>query len=171
VLIVEGSHDEDVIRHYFKSDLSRARIVLLKLYGINEALALVELDYLSKLGLPLVTLWDSGDKEEKIKQQLETLGSKVQHVTHGRPDIVCLLPRGAAGEAAGVPFPGWRRLEERWALTNPRKNFKAFIKDEVGVTVDRHFINSVLSRSDPRRRPADLVRAMNHALATIHDPQ
>src|SRR5262249_859175 len=96
VLIVEGLNDEQVLRHYFTSDLSRQRIVLLKLYGVNEALALVELDYLSKLGLPLVMLWDSGDKEDKIKQQLHALGSRVRQVTHGRPDIVCLIPRRAA---------------------------------------------------------------------------
>jgi energy-coupling factor transporter ATP-binding protein EcfA2 len=167
VLIVEGAQDEQVIRHYFKDELSRQRIIVLKLYGVDEALALVELEYLSMLGVPLVMLWDSGEKEDKIKQQLRTLGSRVQHVTHGRPDIVCLLPRDAVSEVAGRPFPGWRRLETKWKRTNTRKNFKLLVQDELQMPVDGHFIHQVLSHTDPRRPPADLVRAMNEVLATI----
>ena len=59
VLIVEGKHDQQVIRYFYGEELANHRIIVLRLHGVKETLALVELEYLAKLGLPLTYLCDN----------------------------------------------------------------------------------------------------------------
>jgi hypothetical protein len=63
VVVVEGEHDREVIRKFYAGDLAKHRILLLSLRGVSEALALVELEYLSMLGLPITWLTDNARAE------------------------------------------------------------------------------------------------------------
>lgn len=165
VLILEGRHDEQVIRHYFGRELAAQRTIILRLYGINEALALVELDYLSMLDIPMVMLWDAGPKEDKILATLQRHGSAIRQVTHGAVDIACMLPDESVRAAVRPDFPGWEALAQDWQQTRPRPNFKAYVASRLGITINGAFIANVLAKSS--HPSAGLTRAMQEAFTEL----
>jgi energy-coupling factor transporter ATP-binding protein EcfA2 len=184
VLIVEGVHDVAVVRHYYDRHLRERRMLMLPLHGLHEALSLVELEFLSRLDVPLVLLCDNARREllrkgrlpdvptaeeQKIFLLLLSLSgaSRLHVVSHGLPDVICALPDAAVAtvvRAAGQEqWAGWARVAE--AARRRGTPIKDHLADRLGVTVDAHFVAEVLRAADPALPAASLDRAMQEALA------
>jgi len=193
-LVVEGEHDAQVLRHFYGRDLNRGRVALLRLRGVNNALALLQLGHLSTLGKPLYVIfdnvrteWVTGEarptglpsREEKIIDQLRRLWNDpnvdLRVEPFSSPDIICALPgdavRRALSEAfrgkAGT-FLGWDPIVTSYEVAGSKGQFKdfAFRQMQLGATGDE-FIAEVLARSE--RLPllgSDLHRSIEHVLAS-----
>ena len=57
-LIVEGAHDEAVVRHFYSHELDRHRIVLLPARGAQKVRSLIEAELLALLDVPMIILFD-----------------------------------------------------------------------------------------------------------------
>jgi energy-coupling factor transporter ATP-binding protein EcfA2 len=181
VLVVDGAHDRMIIERLYADELTRRRVIILSLRGIHEALALVELEYLIRLGIPLVFLCDNVSRaflerpnlsreatpeEQKIftffrwaKQDPDV---SVEIRSHGLPDILFALPDKATRKVVGGRFAGWK------TLTGIRGGKKA-LAAALGVdVVDGRFIERVLSHCDATSRPAaELEQAMQEVFAAL----
>lgn len=183
-LIVEGKHDEQIIRRFYGDRLAQHRMPLLSLHGVHETLALVELEYLCRLGVPLVYLCDNLSDEFLKRPRLEAGASSEEqklfmffaakrrdpsveiHVrSHGLPDIIFALPEDAVRAVVGAGFRGWQPLRNIYAGHDP----KSRLASELGVpAVNGRFIEAVLDAGPPDIRPADaLETAMQCVFALV----
>ena len=186
VLIVEGAHDAAVVRHYYDRQLRERRMLMLPLHGLHEALSLVELEFLSRLDVPLVLLCDNARRELLRKGRLPEVPTPEEHkifllllslsgasrlhvVSHGLPDIVCALPDAAVASvvrAAGHgEFPGWARVAD--GARRGRATIKDHLADRFGLAVDTAFVEEVLRAAGPAPPAASLDRAMEEALTIV----
>ena len=173
VLIVEGIHDDLVIRHFYGAELDRARVLMLPLEGVNEAKALLELRYLAMLDRPLVALFDSirANFREKPREEWakeETVASElgIPVCSHGLPDIICALPEDAVRKI--VPgFTDWSSVVAAYKGTVAKSNFKTFFGEQFRLEPPRRrWVERVLHRCGPDDRPdLTLERAMQETLA------
>lgn len=193
-LVVEGEHDKHVLRHFYGRELDRARISILPLRGVNQALALLQLGHLSTIGKPLYVIFDSvraelvtgeatptglASREERVIDQLRRLWSDpnvdLRFEPFSSPDIICALPEDAVRRAvsdafrgkAGT-FPGWNPIVASYEAAGSKGQFKDFAlaQMQLGATADE-FVAEVLARSD--RSPllgSDLHRSLEHVLAS-----
>lgn len=193
-LVVEGDHDVRVLRHFYGRELNRARVAILPLRGVKEALALLQLGHLSTIGKPLYVIFDSvraewvtggtpptglPSREEKEVDQLRRLWTDenvdLRVEPFSAPDIICALPPDAVERAladafrgrAGT-FPGWRPIVESYEAAGSKGRFKDFAlkQMQLSATADE-FIKEVLERSD--RTPllgSELHRSIEHILAS-----
>jgi hypothetical protein len=58
VCLVEGLHDEMVLRHFYREDFARHRILVLPTRGARNVNAIIDAPWLSRMGLPLIILFD-----------------------------------------------------------------------------------------------------------------
>jgi energy-coupling factor transporter ATP-binding protein EcfA2 len=184
VLIVEGVQDVAVVRRYYDRRLRERRMLVLPLHGLNEALSLLELEFLARLDIPLVLLCDNTREEllrkgrlpgtptaeeQKVFLLLLSLrgAARLHVVSHGLPDIVAALPEAevaaAVRAAGGAKFSGWARLAE--GARRQRTSLKDHFAERLGVTVDGAFLDGVLRAVDPAAPAPELDRAMQEALA------
>src|SRR5581483_2133604 len=189
VLVVEGAQDVAVLRRYYDRHLRERRVLVLPLHGLNEALSLLELEFLARLDVPLVLLCDNAREEllrrgrlpgtptaeeQKVFLLLLSLrgAARLHVVSHGLPDIVAALPEAAVGAAlraaGGGTFPGWARLAE--GARRRKISLKDHFAQRLGVTVDGAFVDSVLRAADPAAPAPELDRAMQEALAVAGVP-
>jgi hypothetical protein len=193
-IVVEGEHDRLALRHFYGRELNRARVAVLPLRGVNEALALLQLGHLSTLGKTLHVIFDSvraewvtgearptglPSREEKIIDQLRRLWSNptvdLSVESFSSPDIICVLPEDAVRRAlaeafhgkAGT-FPGWDAIIASYIAAGSKGRFKdyAFQQMHLGVTAD-DFLEAVLARSDEAPLlGSDIHRSIEHVLAS-----
>lgn len=193
-IVVEGEHDRQVLRHFYGRELDQARVAVLPLRGVNEALALLQLGHLSTIRKSLHVIFDSvraewvtgeapppglPSREEKVIDQLRRLWNDpnvaLSVEPFSAPDIICVLPEDAVRRAlseafrgkAGA-FPGWEPIIASYVASGSKVRFKdfAFQQMHLGVTAD-DFLAEVLARSD--RLPllgSDLHRSIEHVLAS-----
>jgi hypothetical protein len=193
-IVVEGEHDKQVLRHFYGRELHRARITVLPLRGVNEALSLLQLGHLSTIGRPLHVIFDNvrtewvvgetapaglPSREEKVIDQLRHLWNDpnvdLRLEPFSSPDILCVLPEDAVRRALSEAFrgkagsfPGWGSIVADYEAAGSKGQFKdfAFKKMQLGATADE-FIAEVLARSE--KSPllgSDLHRSIEHVLAS-----
>jgi len=184
VLVVEGTQDVAVLRRYYDRRLREGRVLVLPLHGLNEALSLLELEFLARLDVPLVLLCDNAREELLRRGRLPGTPTAEEHkvfllllslrgaarlhvVSHGLPDIVAALPEAAVEAAVraagGGTFPGWARLAE--GARRRKVSLKDHFAQRLGVTVDGAFVDHVLRAAGPAAPAPELDRAMQEALA------
>lgn len=151
ILIVEGTDDVKVIRHFFGKELDQGRVTLLPLHGTLQAMALVETEFLIKVGKRMMILFDNvtteklkraqageilvlSDEEEKVQKILmEMTDPRAYHVMDNPlEDIVFALPNTATAtvlkEKYGVNFPGWDDVLAAFGKRpNPKESGKRFL--------------------------------------------
>jgi AAA domain, putative AbiEii toxin, Type IV TA system len=197
VLVVEGLHDELIIKKFWAADLAHARIRLLALRGTRNASRLIESDLLGSLGVPLCVMFDDvrddvlesllggteadvetlNPEEAKVRSLLQALrhqqeaGHDVSFVPFPLPDVIAALPMAAIQRA----FPGthaeWSQLISEWRSSDRGRGFKAFALDRLGLgqVHSDDFVKRVLSQVAPEDEPAvELTRAVKTASARLH---
>lgn len=190
-LVVEGEHDKRVIEHFFGLELRRSRVGILALRGVNQALALVELSFLSQLGKPLFVLFDSvreawvhaaeypaekGSREEKDVEQIRRL--KQEHVdlrflSFPWPDIICALPETRVVQmldelhkGRSRLFTGWEQLRKDHDESGQQGEFKPFVFKTLQIPQDANaFVGEILRRS----HATDPVPTLRGSMATLLD--
>jgi hypothetical protein len=152
-LVVEGKHDEEVLRLYFARDLAENRLEVLPLRGTNNAKALVDLEFLDRQGIPIGVLFDNVSravasgreeapkwmtKEERVCIDLRRAKKRFFFAAFEEPDIICAFPEDVVRSALsrhwpGTRFVGWESLKAEWKRSRKPENFKYFAIRQVGL--------------------------------------
>lgn len=197
-LVVEGTHDQEVVEHFFGDELRRARVGVLPLRGAREARSLLELEFLCRLGHPLFLLLDSvreawitgpstglvPSQEEKLvtalRRQWNDPNVPLDVLSFEWPDIICALPqpcvRAMLDElypGRSKLFPGWAELVRRYRETEQQGGFKRLVLQQLQLPNDPDvFVRDVLERC-PEQTPAEasLHRSITRMLAVLSTPQ
>jgi ABC-type Na+ transport system ATPase subunit NatA len=184
VLVVEGEHDRQIIHHFYGKELARNRLLVLRLHGVNESLALVELEYLSKLDLPIVYVFDNvpaeflkrprpdprlSHEQRKIFEVLVALGRDPAvelHIrSHSLPDVIFALPEDAVRAVVGAEnFQGWAPLRPTYAGKEPKKRLGAALGQ---TELNARFIERVLEACSPDTRPAEPLEVAMHEILSL----
>jgi energy-coupling factor transporter ATP-binding protein EcfA2 len=190
VLVVEGPQDAQILHRFYENELSHEHVLILPLHGMYEALALVELEYLSRLELPIVFLCDNvradflrrprldrsdpsiSAEERKVFKVLALLRRETPlHITsHSLPDILFALPPEAVREVVGGDrFTGWDTLRDVYTGSDPKDRLAAALGQR---RLDNMFIERVLEACQPDTRPAAaLENAMRKAFSCVARPR
>jgi hypothetical protein len=162
VLVVEGLHDELVIRHLYGPELNKHRVLLIPLFGANQAAAIADLELLQRLDRPLFILFDN-TRREVLEGLLQRRGVRTSDLRPEErqlavllvlwqenrawptllpfdvPDIICGLPESAVRRAVrsrtGQNFTGWDQLRAAHAGAQGRTNFKDYFSATTGLAV------------------------------------
>jgi hypothetical protein len=184
-VIVEGPHDEEIINHFYKTELNKHRIGLLRAFGTNNidnknkgdrSFALYEQDLLTYIGLPVAILVDRatlGPGEKKAvnafvrsckKRGLKSW-PKEENQTGGHPypDIIAALPDEAVKAAfPKANFESWDPIVDEFENLRRKRvttgNFKDFAKDKMGLqkaVLYPTFIQPVLKECEETLRPRE----------------
>jgi energy-coupling factor transporter ATP-binding protein EcfA2 len=188
LVIVEGKHDAEIIRHFFTDQLRSARALLLRLEGTANSQALVYSEYLAHHRVPMRVMFDntgasplkgglaiaSGEerKSARLLELARSEGVDLRMVSFAPPDIICALPEAAVRRAfPEARFEGWGPLIGRWRSLNvPR--FKQWALEQMGLARVRPttFVREVLEVCETVERPSrELERAVRELLADPDD--
>ncbi len=186
VLLVEGSHDELVLRHFYRADLARGRILVVPIRGALNVNAIFDAPWLSRLGLPIVILFDDIDERVvmsstkppasnvaarsvwELLRHWDMPSPKPRVASFSLPDIFRAIPEkciAKAVEAEGGRFPGWDVVDRAFAGSNG-VGFKPFLMKRSGLPPDTDSTR-LLARALEicRSRPEEeLERAMTTVL-------
>lgn len=153
-LIVEGAHDEAVVRHFFGHELDRHRIVVLPARGAKKARSLIEAELLALLDAPMIVLFDGIRADSVVADAAPSkkdvaayaLWEMLQHWPAGRkqphlvcfdlPDIFCALPDACVARTVtewGGSFPGWDTIVEAFDTDGGGLGFKQFFLNQSGL--------------------------------------
>jgi hypothetical protein len=163
ILIVEGAADKRVVEHFYGAELAEARIRIIPLQGMHEALSLAESEVFMILDIPIALLFDSvrgniieavrqarktgtrlSREEEmivKLIQSFEGQGKPVpKPISNPLPDIVCALPDEGVERflqrTYQVGFPGWSPLLDGY-VSKRGEPFKDWLVKTLGVPSPR----------------------------------
>lgn len=146
--LVEGSHDERVLQHFYGGELARNRILVVPVRGALNVNAIVDAPWLSRLEVPLVILFDEVDAsivEGSRRPSGRNVAARAvwdfrRHWQGPRPrpyvasfglaDIFRALPEDCvqrAIERAGGSFPGWGDIDAAFKRAEPA-GFKTILK-------------------------------------------
>jgi hypothetical protein len=146
-LIVEGEHDEAVIRHFYSHALDRHRIVVLPSRGARKVRSLIEAELLALIDVPMIILFDDIHAAEIVGETAPSrkdvaahaLWEMLQHWPAERkqphvldfalPDIYCALPEACVRQAVksrGGSFPGWDEIIQAFEIESEGLGFKEF---------------------------------------------
>ena len=153
-LIVEGAHDEEVVRHFYREALDRNRIVVLPSRGAQKARSLIEAELLALLDVPMIILFDDIHAAQILAKTAPSrkdvaayaLWEMLQHWPPERkqphvldfdlPDIYCVLPEDCVRRAVkelGGSFPGWETIIEAFKTESEGLGFKPFFLKRSGL--------------------------------------
>lgn len=185
ICLVEGAHDEAVLHHFYGHELARRRVLVVAVRGAKNVNAIIDAPWLSRMGAPLVILFD-GVRASQVTKRRRPPGSNVAaravwdllahwpratpppHVANfGLPDIFRALPAKClqrAVRAADGRFPGWERIDRTFAK-KPALGFKKVVLRESGLASDTD-LDGLLGRAleSCRTRPHQALEA---ALRTV----
>jgi len=186
-LVVEGAHDEAVIRHFYREQLERARIIVLPIRGAKKARTLIETELLAKFDVPLIVLFDDVRATALVAQEqpsggdisVNSLWEMLQNWPHERkrphivefilPDIYCAVPDECVRQVVadrGGSFPGWRRVTKQFAADTSGRGFKGFFLGQSGLppgTDTTELLKEILERCRAQPCP-ELQSAMDEVL-------
>jgi hypothetical protein len=179
-LIVEGAHDELVLRHFYGAEFERERIFILPIRGAKNARLLIEAEMLALVDVPLIVLFDEiraarlvgPERPSRRDIALYSLWEMLQHwplerkpphvVEFALPDIYCALPDQCVAQVVsdrGGRFAGWDRLIKQFEADSTGRGFKPFVAVESGLSADTdttELLNEILERC--RSRPSVHLR-------------
>jgi hypothetical protein len=192
ILVVEGLHDQLVIDHYFHTELRRGRVLIVPARGAKNVNALVDAPWLSRLGIPMVILFDDV-RADRIAKKARPPGREVaaravwdllDHWDQSRPapgvasfdlpDIFRALPDGAVSRtvaAAGGHFPGWEEIDQR-SKAEPGAGYKQVFLRASGLPTDtdlNSLLRAILEVTREKPHPS-LERAVHEALTAHNAP-
>lgn len=175
VLFVEGPHDEQVLTEMAGSDLRRARVLVVPIHGIDNALALVDSEIVHHLGLRVAVLADNLGKghrtgrereaTDRLRREAKAAGRSIKVFGIAKPDIVEYLADEACREAA-PDFPGWRRAVEEWNAKRRPTDFKRFVTSSYGLDLRRFEVGRLAARTvELRGVPPEIAKLVGEITA------
>lgn len=186
-LVVEGAHDESVIRHFYRERLARERIVVLPIRGAKKAKSLIETELLARFDAPLIFLFDEVRAKEVVASarpsrkdiSVYALWEMLQDwpperkrphvVDFALPDIYCAVPDQCVRQVVadrGGSFPGWEPVIEDFAGDTSGLGFKTFFLRASGLpseTETTALLGEILERCRMEPR-AELRRAIDEVV-------
>jgi hypothetical protein len=187
VLLVEGAHDQLILKALFGAQLRAAGIAIVRMHGTNNLLATAELDFLDQyLDVPIVVLLDYtrvkrigkgkpvSDEETKLLELQRSLRRRRRRydlVGLERPDIICYLSEAAVREVF-PDFPGWSTVLARFSRLRGRPSFKPWLEQRFGVDLSNEGrIRTVLAHMGPGGHGpvGELTRKVNEILSCVDD--
>jgi hypothetical protein len=199
-ILVEGSHDEEILEHFYGPELRQRRIGLLRAWGTDQvkgkgdrSFALYEADLLTYIGKPTAILVDRarlGPSERAAvgafvrsceRRKLPHWPDRGQDGGHPYPDIIAALPDEAVRAAfPRSAFDGWDPIVDEFEQMRRQGittgNFKDFATLKVGLDVPGQafypkFIKKVLEECDDGTRPREgLELVMDEIISWMADP-
>ena len=182
LLIVEGLHDELVLRSIFGEELRASRVAVFRMHGTNNLPAIAELDFIDRyLDVPIAVLLDyvrgegirkgGPTAEEKALSELRKSCRRRKRTYHfhglERPDIVAYLSESAI-RTVYPDFAGWAPVLRAFKELRDRPSFKPWLQEKWGIdlTTSRSIERILSVMSDQGHRPAgELTRTVNEVLA------
>ncbi len=184
VCLVEGRHDECVLRHFFGKELARHRILVVPTRGARNVNALVDTPWLSRVHLPIVILFDDVHASRALGRTRpggrDVAGRAVwdllAHWDESRPrpavasfdlpDIFRALPESCVDRTvgnAGGRFPGWDAIDARFQQQGGSVGYKKVFLERSGLAPDTDLdvlLDELLAtcRSRPHRSLQKAVR-------------
>lgn len=196
VLLVEGLHDQQVLRYFFKRQLDSARLVTQPLRGSDNVSRVFEVELLEQLGLPIVVLLDdirravlagletpATSEEKKAMRLLDAYQTSrldrrlpsLHVLALPVPDIWCTLPDEAVHAAfPGSKFTSWASTLSAWRNIEGtlKGGFKGwFLKTFAIPTQSNQFVVAVLSHSRGLVPDEVLVEAVDDAIGFLRGQQ
>ncbi len=196
-LLVEGPHDEIVIKHFYANQLARHRIGIIAMWGFINTLDLTESRYLRYAGRPIAMLLDNvpeygGDRHrtveernlERFRGEFKEASIPFEGVGHGALDIMFTLPEEAVRRhlaSLGIEDTfkgGWKAIQQEIrpkATNGPAK--KKLAQELLGLEPSDfglgpgNFIHPVLKACTEDDRPTStLERAMEKVFGFFQQP-
>jgi hypothetical protein len=187
VLLVEGTHDERVIHHFYGGELARSRVLVVPVRGARNLNAIFDAPWLSRIGLPLVILFDDVDASiatarKKPSGQNVAARSvwemlrywdrpepKPRVASFNLPDIFRALPESCLARAIGArggKFPGWDTIDKRFQGTSGQ-GFKPLLIKASRLAGDTDLTELLDATLEVCRKRPD--RALENAIAEVID--
>ena len=126
VALVEGAHDERVLRHFYGRELDRYRVLVVPVRGAKNVNAIVDFPWLSRMGFPFVVLFD--ETRASVVEGTKRPGGKdiaaravwdmLHHWEDPRPHPM-LHRSGSPTSSERFPKSALRRLFERLVDHSP----------------------------------------------------
>ena len=154
-LFVEGPHDQAVLLGMFGNELAAAGVKVLPLHGIDNALAIVDSEVISSLGIRMGVLVDNVDrqrigrgdastKEEQATMRLlreaKISGKVVSPFGLLQRDILEYLDDDVCRTEA-PDFPGWTEAVHVWNQGGRPTKLKPFVSQQFGLRLDRNTVH------------------------------
>jgi hypothetical protein len=154
-LFVEGPHDQAVLLGMFGDELSAAGVKVLPLHGIDNALAIVESEVISSLGIRMGALFDNGNRQRigsgsastyeegvmlRLIDEARLSNRRVSPFPLEKRDILEYLD-DAVCQAEAPAFPGWVEAVRLWKEGGRPTPFKPFVTEKFGLRLDRNTVH------------------------------
>jgi hypothetical protein len=154
-LFVEGPHDEAVLLGMFGNVLAAAGVKVLPLHGIDNAMAIVDSEVISSLGIRMGVLGDNVDRQRigsgaastyeeratlRLLQEAMRSGKVVSPFGLLRRDILDYLDDDVCRTEA-PDFPGWVEAVRVWKKDGCPTPFKPFVTEQFGLRLDRNTVH------------------------------
>jgi len=154
-LFVEGPHDQAVLLAIFGNELAAAGIKLFPLHGIDNALAIVDSEVISSLGIRMGVLGDNIDRQRigageastyeeratlRLLQEARRSGKRLSPFGLQRRDILEYLD-GDVCRTEAPDFPGWDEATRVWNQGDRSTSFKSFVTERFGLRLDRNTVH------------------------------
>lgn len=181
IVVVEGEHDELILKHFFAKELARARVRIFCIRGTNNVEALIDSDFLGALGIPMRVLFDEvrtevlndpeadPTKEEKALRSLiyqRRDGDDVEGLHFPLPDIIAALPDSIICRAfPTAKHESWADICKAWSArdvhTEKTKGFKPWVAKRVGLRdiSGSRFAESLIASLRPDDQPSPHLKA------------
>lgn len=174
-LFVEGPHDQAVLLGMFGNELLAAGVKVFPLHGIDNALAIVESEVISSLGIRMGVLGDNIDRQRigtgaastyeeratlRLLEEAKRSGKVVSPFGLLLRDIVEYLDDDVCRtEAPG--FPGWVEAVRLWNEGRRPTAFKPFVTERFGLRLDRGTVHRLaVDTALAERVPVELAQVV-----------
>ena len=199
-LIVEGAHDEKILKHFYADELAKHRIGTVNAWGPNDKKGIVESQFLLYAHKPVALLFDNIPtkpstargltKEERslaeFKEKFALTPIPFQGFGHPRTDIALTLPEDAVQrfletQLQNPNFPGWQVIDDELRSLPGRPigvDKKKHVQERLGLVVTEYgytwpkFIKPILEQCTENSRPCvELEDVMCEIFEWFQDPQ
>ena len=120
LLLVEGDHDEIVLKHWYGTELDDHGVYIVKTSGTKHLDAILKLPLLKDVSKRVAVLLDKSD--HKLPQYLE--GVEVRVFTLSQIDILYYVPVGAVRVVA-AEFPTWNDTWLEYTSNGTWRNYRS----------------------------------------------
>jgi hypothetical protein len=191
ILVVEGKHDEYLLRELYNDDLRDAGVAIVPMHGTWNAMSLLESEFwLRYSGVPFSVMFDNtrldaldstlpDDRLRPEERALRVLhrtarerGRKIRRIGLTRPDITAYLAEDLFRDRPS--FPGWATVVDRYRADRASQ-FKQYVRNNYGISLSTHDVERYVDqmRIGGLRPEAELERKVLQvcASATEQAPQ
>ncbi len=155
-LFVEGPHDVAVLESWFGNELRASGVKVIPLHGTHNAMALVDSEIISALGIRMATLTDNtvrsrvvieprSSEEQAVSRLIREallVGHEITPFGHLMYDIVQLFDDDVC-KAHAPSFPGWTTVDVAWNAVGRPTPWKHWVTQTYGLQLHRDAVAEI----------------------------